>query len=210
MNWKSFQIDFPHLVNLMRQSVCNSHEISQILLVCTQYTSRKRFVASDLVFGHWSLIPHSSPDVGNFICGYLMLQAYMCTLFLCCSYWVRYDTALGTHQQRFLMIFFYGKWPYDGFIVIWMEFMTLTNIFYCSRGFIYFPALADGPIYSSLHDFGCYCVRSDGAIISRATLFYMWLLIDRIDILSRMVYDPWYQKHGLHTHTVGWEPIVPP
>ena len=71
----------------------------------------------------------------QFVCERLMLQVYMYTLFLCCSYWVRYDTALGTHQQWFLMIIFNGKWPYDGFIVIWMEFMTLTNIFYCSRGF---------------------------------------------------------------------------
>ena len=86
-----------------------------------------------LAIDHWF---HTvSPDVGHFICGYLMLQVYMYTLFLCCSYWVRYDTALGTHQQWFLMIIFNGKWPYDGFIVIWMEFMTLTNIFYCSRGF---------------------------------------------------------------------------
>ena len=93
----------------------------------------------------------------------------------------------------------------DGF------YLRLWSFFFCcSRSAPYFPARTDGHIYSSLRDFGYAYVISDGAIISIAILFYMWLLIDIVERLPGWSCDPWPQKHGLYTHTVDWESIVPP
>ena len=116
----------------------------------------------------------------------------------------------GIHHLFFIVIIVYEKWPNVDYFDISMDFTTLISIFYCSRGSVYFPVHADGPIYSSLRDFGFLWVQFDRAIISIAIHFYMWLLMDMVDRLSRLAYDPWHQKHDLHTHTVDWESIVLP
>ena len=161
-----------------------------------------------LVIDHWF---HTvSPDVGHFICGYLMLQVYMYTLFLCCSYWVRYDTALGTHQQWFLMIIFNGKWPYDGFIVIWMEFMTLTNIFYCSRGFY-----TSQPVLMvlSIHPYTTLAVivsvQTEWSFLGQP---FLYVIINRRGWETAMagIWPMVSKTWTIYTYSGDWESIVPP
>ena len=117
--------------------------------------------------------------------------------------------SFGYPSVIFIMIIVHGKWPNDDYFFISMDFTTLMCIFYCSRGSLYFPVHADGPIYSSLRDFGFLWVQSDRAIISIATHFCMWLLIDMVDRLAGLSYDPWHQKHELCTCTMDWESVLP-
>ena len=75
--------------------------------------------------------------------------------------------------------------------------------------FLYFPHLGSGPIHWYPSTFAEYFTRSYIAISSLTTLFYMGVFIDLVDGLSRLSYDPGYQKHRLYRRTVDWEPIVP-
>ena len=133
----------------------------------------------------------------------------MYTCSSCCGCWVTCVITFGYHQRRWIVILFYETWQNDDFFVIWMAYTTLMNVFYCSRGSTYFPVHADGHIYAYLRDFGHCWVCLDMAIICITTLSYMWILIDMIDGLSGLSYDPWYQKHGLYAHTVDREQIIP-
>ena len=87
-------------------------------------------------------------------------------------------------------------------------FMTIMDVYRCFTALLSFPALTDGHLIAYLRDFGHLRVRTSVMINSIGTPFYMWLLYANRDSLSGLSYDPWYQKHGLLTHTVDREQIV--
>jgi hypothetical protein len=109
---------------------------------------------------------------------------------------------IGWHHL-FILFFF------RGFILGWIS-VRYDNVFYHFWMFWYFVDHRLGAVNWSLLFFAGWIVRSDMVLIPLTTLCYMWKLIDVVHGLLWLSYDPWYQKHGLRTRTVDWEPVVPP
>ena len=145
----------------------------------------------------------------QFICEHLMLQVIHLHHFLVLLMLSEVCYSFGLPSATMNCDTFLWNVTEWWFFVIWIAFMTLMELFYCSRGSTYFPVHADGRINACLRDFGHCWVCLDMAIICITTLSYMWILIDMIDGLSGLSYDPWYQKHGLYAHTVDREQIIP-